>query len=155
MLQDVWDLCWATDNPELLAIMEKGRLIVLRGTDAEEPVNSSAWLAGFSDLQVGDTWCHKLFETKRDATHLQLNATAESLCSQAGRLAHDQTICQHHVCNLQCASPADLPTCNEYSVKAVCALPLQVHAVLLDEIMQQPQMPELSMVTDYETRSLR
>lgn len=79
--KDVWDLCWATDNPELLAVMEKGRLVVLRGSDAEEPVTSSAWLAGFSDLQV--------------------------------------------------------------------------HAVLLDDIMQQPQTPELSMVRDNETRSLR
>jgi hypothetical protein len=52
VLQDVWDLCWATDNPELLAIMEKGRMVVLRGTESEEPVTSSAWLAGFSDLQV-------------------------------------------------------------------------------------------------------
>jgi WD repeat-containing protein 35 len=51
-LQDVWDLCWASDNPELLALMEKGRMYVLRGTDPEEPVNSSACLAGFSDLQV-------------------------------------------------------------------------------------------------------
>jgi WD repeat-containing protein 35 len=50
--QDVWDLCWASDNPELLALMEKGRMYVLRGTDPEEPVNSSACLAGFSDLQV-------------------------------------------------------------------------------------------------------
>jgi WD repeat-containing protein 35 len=53
-VQDVWDLCWATDNPELLAVMEKGRLVVLRGSDGEEPVTSSAWLAVFSDLQVGD-----------------------------------------------------------------------------------------------------
>lgn len=56
VLQDVWDLCWATDNPELLAIMEKGRMVVLRGTEAEEPVTSSAWLAGFSDLQVRSRW---------------------------------------------------------------------------------------------------
>lgn len=56
VLQDVWDMCWATDNPELLAVMEKGRLVVLRGSDAEEPVISSAWLAGFSDLQVGNSW---------------------------------------------------------------------------------------------------
>jgi hypothetical protein len=56
VLQDVWDLCWATDNPELLAIMEKGRMVVLRGTEAEEPVTSSAWLAGFSDLQVRRRW---------------------------------------------------------------------------------------------------
>lgn len=54
-LQDVWDLCWASDNPDLLAVMEKGKLVVLRGTDAEEPVVSSAWLAGFSDLQVCST----------------------------------------------------------------------------------------------------
>ena len=46
-------MCWASDNPELLAIMEKGRMVVLRGSEAEEPVTSSAWLAGFSDLQVG------------------------------------------------------------------------------------------------------
>jgi hypothetical protein len=32
---------------------------------------------------------------------------------------------------------------------------VQVHGVLLDELMQQPQTPELTMVTDYETRSLR
>lgn len=50
--QDVWDMCWAADNPELLAIMEKGRMYVLRGMDPEEPVNSSASLAAFSDLQV-------------------------------------------------------------------------------------------------------
>jgi WD repeat-containing protein 35 len=45
-------MCWASDNPELLAIMEKGRLVVLRGSEAEEPITSSAWLAGFSDLLV-------------------------------------------------------------------------------------------------------
>lgn len=45
-------MCWASDNPELLAIMEKGRMVVFRGTEAEEPVVSSAWLAGFKDLQV-------------------------------------------------------------------------------------------------------
>jgi hypothetical protein len=61
-LQDVWDMCWASDNPELLAIMEKGRLVVLRGSEAEEPITSSAWLAGFSDLQVGcsETWLNLL-----------------------------------------------------------------------------------------------
>lgn len=51
-LQDVWDLCWASDNPDLVALMEKGRMYVLRGSDPEEPVNSSACLAAFSDLQV-------------------------------------------------------------------------------------------------------
>lgn len=51
-LQDVWDVCWASDDPEALAVMEKGRLVVLRGSEADEPISSSAWLAGFADLQV-------------------------------------------------------------------------------------------------------
>lgn len=50
--QDVWDLCWASDNPELLAVMEKGRLVMLKGGEGEEPITCSAWLAAFSDLQV-------------------------------------------------------------------------------------------------------
>jgi WD repeat-containing protein 35 len=48
----VWDVCWASDDPEALAVMEKGRLVVLRGSEADEPISSSAWLAGFADLQV-------------------------------------------------------------------------------------------------------
>ena len=32
---------------------------------------------------------------------------------------------------------------------------MQVRAVFLDDIMQQPDLPELDMVADYETRSLR
>lgn len=35
------------------------------------------------------------------------------------------------------------------------ALVLQVRAVFMDDIMQQPDLPELDMVADYETRSLR
>lgn len=49
-------MCWAADNPELLALMEKGRLLVLRGEEAEEPVPSTACLAAFSDLQVRARW---------------------------------------------------------------------------------------------------
>jgi len=50
--QDVWDVCWAEDNPELVALMEKGRMYVLRGGAPEEPVASSGYLAAFKDLEV-------------------------------------------------------------------------------------------------------
>jgi hypothetical protein len=66
-LQDVWDLCWASDNPELLALMEKGRMYVLRGSDPEEPVNSSACLAGFSDLQVCSVLARGLEDDPQDS----------------------------------------------------------------------------------------
>jgi hypothetical protein len=37
----------------------------------------------------------------------------------------------------------------------VCLPAVQVRAVFLDDIMEQPDMPELDMVVDYESRSLR
>jgi len=43
---------WADDNPNLLAVMEKGRMYILRGTEPEEPVACTAYLCSFHDLQV-------------------------------------------------------------------------------------------------------
>eukprot|EP00736_Rhodelphis_marinus_P014135 Rmarinus@m.4538 len=50
--KDVWDMCWADDNPELFAMMEKTRMYIFRGLDPEEPVMSSGYLCQFSDLEV-------------------------------------------------------------------------------------------------------
>lgn len=140
-LQDVWDLCWASDNPDLLAVMEKGKLVVLRGTDADDPVASSAWLAGFSDLQV------RVRHGCWSSSGWKGNAS-DGLCPPA----------QNHA--VTASGPmlggALLPCKTQVSSQAgVHGCAAQVHAVLLDDIMQQPQTPELAMVTDYETRSLR
>ena len=58
--QDVWGMLWASDNPDLVALMEKGRMYVLRGGTPEEPVTSSGTLAAFNDLEVrwglGGAW---------------------------------------------------------------------------------------------------
>lgn len=51
--QDVWDMRWADDNPDLVALMEKGRMYVLRSGAPEEPVASTGHLASFKDLEVG------------------------------------------------------------------------------------------------------
>merc|ERR1719440_381845 len=50
--KDVWNMKWADDNPELFAILEKTRMYVVRGTDLEEPVLSSAYICQFNDLQI-------------------------------------------------------------------------------------------------------
>jgi len=50
--KDVWDMMWATDNPELFAIMEKTRMYIFRGTDPEEPVTSAAHLCSFKSLKI-------------------------------------------------------------------------------------------------------
>ncbi|XP_024366604.1 uncharacterized protein [Physcomitrium patens] len=50
--KDVWNIKWADDNPNLLAVMEKARMYILRGTEPEEPVACTAYLCSFHDLQI-------------------------------------------------------------------------------------------------------
>lgn len=50
--KDAWDMCWSDDNPELFAMTEKTRMYVFRRMQPEEPVSSSAYIAGFSDLKI-------------------------------------------------------------------------------------------------------
>mmetsp|Transcript_38234 Transcript_38234/g.108060 ORF Transcript_38234/g.108060 Transcript_38234/m.108060 type:complete len:1242 (+) Transcript_38234:70-3795(+) len=79
--KDAWDMRWSSDNPELFAMMEKAKMYIFRGLDPEEPVQSSAYLCEFQDLEI--------------------------------------------------------------------------KAVLLDEIMLQPDNPEKDLILMYDTRSLR
>ncbi|KAI4490168.1 hypothetical protein M0802_010893 [Mischocyttarus mexicanus] len=50
--KDVWAMCWAQDNPLLLAIMEKTRMYVLRGLDPEEPISCYGYICSFQDLEI-------------------------------------------------------------------------------------------------------
>lgn len=50
--KDVWAVCWARDNPQLLAIMEKTRMYVFRGSDPEEPISCSGYICDFDDLEI-------------------------------------------------------------------------------------------------------
>ncbi|XP_065214168.1 WD repeat-containing protein 35 [Planococcus citri] len=50
--RDVWDMKWASDNPQYLAIMERNRMYVLKDGLPEEPINSSAYIADFENLEI-------------------------------------------------------------------------------------------------------
>lgn len=50
--KEVWAMCWASDNPQLLAIMEKTRMYILRGADPEEPISCSGYICNFEDLEI-------------------------------------------------------------------------------------------------------
>lgn len=54
---------WASDNPELLAIMEKTRMYVLRGLEPEEPILSSGYICSF---QVKQRKHYKIHTTDLD-----------------------------------------------------------------------------------------
>merc|ERR1719221_407095 len=50
--KDVWSQRWASDNPDLFAIMEKTRMYIVRGLQPEEPVLSNAYICAFKDLRI-------------------------------------------------------------------------------------------------------
>lgn len=50
--KDVWAMCWASDNPQSLAIMEKTRMYVFKGNNPEEPISSSGYICNFNDLEI-------------------------------------------------------------------------------------------------------
>ncbi|XP_056645450.1 WD repeat-containing protein 35-like [Diorhabda sublineata] len=60
--KDVWAMCWASDNPQLLAIMEKTRMYIFRGICLEEPVAFSGYLCSFTDLEIQAVLLDKVIE---------------------------------------------------------------------------------------------
>lgn len=50
--KDVWDMKWSEDDPNMVVIMEKTKMVVFNGETPEEPVVSSGYLARFQDLEI-------------------------------------------------------------------------------------------------------
>ena len=50
--KDAWAVCWAEDNPRLLAILEKSRMYVFRGLEPEEPISCTGYVCCFRDLEI-------------------------------------------------------------------------------------------------------
>lgn len=50
--KDVWDMKWATDNPDLFSMMEKTRMYIFRNMEPEEPILSSGYICSFQDLEI-------------------------------------------------------------------------------------------------------
>lgn len=53
--KDVWDLCWADDNPNMFAMMEKTRMYIFRGLDPEVIITIviSPWLLVTMTTTIG------------------------------------------------------------------------------------------------------
>ena len=49
---DVWNVMWASDNPDMFVTMEKIKMYIFRDITPEEPTSCSGYLCSFSDLEV-------------------------------------------------------------------------------------------------------
>ena len=56
--KDVWDMKWASDNPDLFAMMEKTRMYIFRHLEPEEPILSAGYICKFEDLEIRFGWFH-------------------------------------------------------------------------------------------------
>ncbi|XP_055920136.1 WD repeat-containing protein 35 isoform X1 [Eupeodes corollae] len=71
--KDVWAICWAKDNPLLLALMEKTRMYVFRGNDPEEPIACSGYICCFEDLEITSVLLDDIIsggETQNPVNHI-------------------------------------------------------------------------------------
>ncbi|CAG9855118.1 unnamed protein product [Phyllotreta striolata] len=70
--KDVWAMCWASDNPQLLAVMEKTRMYIFKGIYPEEPVACSGYLCSFNDLEIKAVLLDEVMENpeKPDKDHI-------------------------------------------------------------------------------------
>ncbi|XP_045482678.1 WD repeat-containing protein 35 isoform X2 [Harmonia axyridis] len=66
--KDVWSMCWASDNPQLLAIMEKTRMYIFKGNSPEEPIASSGYIYSFNDLEVQSVLLDEIMKSPEKPT---------------------------------------------------------------------------------------
>jgi WD repeat-containing protein 35 len=50
--QKLIESCWAEDNSEALAVMEKTKLVIINHETAEEPITANGYLCRFHDFEV-------------------------------------------------------------------------------------------------------
>lgn len=50
--KDVWNICWAKDNSDWIAVMERSKLVIMQGKEAEEPVSGAGYLCSFENMEV-------------------------------------------------------------------------------------------------------
>eukprot|EP00771_Trimastix_marina_P000022 gnl/Trimastix_PCT/1017.p1 GENE.gnl/Trimastix_PCT/1017~~gnl/Trimastix_PCT/1017.p1 ORF type:complete len:1177 (-),score=415.03 gnl/Trimastix_PCT/1017:129-3659(-) len=78
--KDCWDLKWSDDYPNIFAVMEKARMYIIRGTDPEEPLNSSGNICSFRDLEVRSIMLEELLkDPEQPDTRVLRNFETKSL----------------------------------------------------------------------------
>ena len=78
--KDVWDMRWATDNPDLFAMMEKTRMYIFRNLEPEEPILSAGYICSFQDLEIKAVLLDEILrDPDNPSTELLLELEVKSL----------------------------------------------------------------------------
>jgi WD repeat-containing protein 35 len=86
--KDVWEFRWASDNPEMLAVMEKTKLLLFHRREMEEPILASGYICSFADMSIrtvqldevlkrGEAPRREFLQQHETATSVRLRVTLE------------------------------------------------------------------------------
>lgn len=71
--REIWGVIWDKDRDDTLVCMEKQKVIMVHGTDSEEPIHNTGYLCGFTDLTVK---CAMLDELMKNADRPTVNSVS-------------------------------------------------------------------------------
>lgn len=86
-MQDVWDMRWAADNNDLLAICEKNRLTIVNGTtlEREEALHCNGYICSFEQLSVKTVRLDGLVMDTVDGKGIKIESYLDRFESQSVR----------------------------------------------------------------------
>ena len=84
--KDVWDMKWATDNPDLFAMMEKTRMYVFRNLEPEEPILSSGYICSFQDLEIKAVLLDEILRDPETPNKADMQAMCDDVVQYLGKV---------------------------------------------------------------------
>lgn len=80
------------EKDDTLAVMEKSRLVVIRGIDAEEPISNAGWICQFRDLTVRTVLLDEVFKWPEQVNKFQFVDIEIRVLKQIKDLIHANKI---------------------------------------------------------------
>ena len=98
---DVWDVRWATDDPQAFATMDKTKLTIMRDLHAEAPIVTNHFLVAFGELEAEMVDLDTLMQNPEVRQHLLRSVCVcqtlvRSVC-MCHHLVHSVCVCQHRL----------------------------------------------------------
>ncbi len=165
--KDVWDVRWASDDPELLVCCEKGKMVVVRWAGARAvqvwQVQCGCCVALMARHRLGCLQpCVQVHGSAAGGAKWPHHRCSTCMAIKH-RISSAAMLVNHNPCMQP--SPATSPhwPCRSLEAEEPVAAPghvleladLEVRCAALDALMAAPEQPAAELISTYETRGLR
>ncbi|KAF5296919.1 hypothetical protein FQA39_LY12276 [Lamprigera yunnana] len=77
--KDVWAMKWSSENPQLLAVMEKTRMYVFKGIYPEEPISAVGYICSFENLKIQAVMLDEVINSRKPSKKYLFDLEVKSL----------------------------------------------------------------------------